>query len=695
MSLDALFQPRAIAIIGASSKEKSVGNDIVENLVKQGYAGQIYPINPKIDSLHGLPVYHSVAELPEKIDLAILAIPAKFVSQEIEQAALKGAQAALVISAGFKEVGQKELEQELVATCQRLGVTLAGPNCLGVINPSWKMNASFASIMPPTGEIAFLSQSGALCTAVLDYASNLGIGFSKFLSTGNKALLQELELIKYLHADAQTKVICIYAESLENAPEMIRTLRDLNRGSTPKPIIILKSGKTAAGANAVASHTGSLSSDDAAYQALFDQAGIIRANSVSELFDLAQVFSLNQTQAVKKIAIITNAGGPGVLTTDAVIESGLGLAKLSESTLTKLRAFLPASASLNNPVDVLGDAMGEIYEQAIEVLIEAGEVDALIVLLTPQSMTEPNKVAQAIVKMRAVSSKPIVVSLMGKDLVADGVQILRQNKIANLTFPEPTAKALAKFAKFYDWSTMENEENLSSTTVDRAKVASIFAKLQGEGRKSLIEVEALEIMRAYGFPLLKSVFASNAEEIVNSMQNFDSEVAIKIVSKDILHKSDVGGVVLGVSQKNIIAETKLMLERVKKNKPEAKVDGVLIMEMAPKGIELILGINKNSLGTMLMFGLGGIYVEVLKDVNFAFNPLNKTDALNLIQNLRANKILTGMRGAQAVDQVAIVDALSRLSQLVNDFPQIKELDINPLLAGPTGVKVLDARIILD
>ncbi len=695
MSLDALFQPRAIAIIGASSKEKSVGNDIVENLVKQGYAGQIYPINPKIDSLHGLPVYHSVAELPEKIDLAILAIPAKFVSQEIEQAALKGAQAALVISAGFKEVGQKELEQELVATCQRLGVTLAGPNCLGVINPSWKMNASFASIMPPTGEIAFLSQSGALCTAVLDYASNLGIGFSKFLSTGNKAILQELELIKYLHADAQTKVICIYAESLENAPEMIRTLRDLNRGSTPKPIIILKSGKTAAGANAVASHTGSLSSDDAAYQALFDQAGIIRANSVSELFDLAQVFSLNQTQAVKKIAIITNAGGPGVLTTDAVIESGLGLAKLSAPTLTKLRAFLPASASLNNPVDVLGDAMGEIYEQAIEVLIEAEEVDALIVLLTPQSMTEPNKVAQAIVKMRAVSSKPIVVSLMGKDLVADGVQILRQNKIANLTFPEPTAKALAKFAKFYDWSTMENEENLSSTTVDRSKVASIFAKLQGEGRKSLIEVEALEVMRAYGFPLLKSVFASNAEEIVNSMQNFDSEVAIKIVSKDILHKSDVGGVVLGVSQKNIIAETKLMLERVKKNKPEAKVDGVLIMEMAPKGIELILGINKNSLGTMLMFGLGGIYVEVLKDVNFAFNPLNKTDALNLIQNLRANKILTGVRGAQAVDQVAIVDALSRLSQLVNDFPQIKELDINPLLAGPTGVKVLDARIILD
>lgn len=695
MSLDALFQPRAIAIIGASSKEKSVGNDIVENLVKQGYAGQIYPINPKIDSLHGLRAYHSVAEIPGEIDLAILAIPAKFVSQEIEQASLKGAQAALVISAGFKEVGQKELEQELVATCQRLKMTLAGPNCLGVINPSWKMNASFAGIMPPIGDIAFLSQSGALCTAVLDYAQNLGIGFSKFLSTGNKAILKELELIKYLHADSQTKVICIYAESLENAPEIIKTLRDLNRGSNPKPIIVLKSGKTTAGAKAVASHTGSLSSDDGAYQALFDQAGIIRASSVSELFDLAQVFSLNQIQAVKKVAIITNAGGPGVLTTDAVIENGLELAKLNNSTIDKLKTFLPPSASLNNPVDVLGDAMGEVYEQAIKVLIEAEEIHALIVLLTPQSMTEPAKVAEAVVKMRAISSKPIVVSLMGKDLVAEGVQVLRQNKIANLSFPEPTAKALAKFARFYYWTATNNEPALSYPEVDKSKVAGIFAKLESEGRKSLIEVEALEVMRAYGFPLLKSVLATNAVEIVNGSKNFNTTVAIKIVSKDILHKSDVGGVALNVSEENIIAETKLMLERVKKNKPEAKVDGILMMEMAEKGTELILGINKNSLGTMLMFGLGGIYVEVLQDVNFAFAPLNQTDALNLVKNLKAHKILTGVRGEPPVNQSAIIDALGRLSQLVSDFPQIKELDINPLLANEKGVKVLDARIILD
>lgn len=695
MSLDALFQPRAIAIIGASSKEKSVGNDIVENLVKQGFNGPIYPVNPKIESLHGLPAYHSVAELPGEIDLAILAIPAKLVSQEIEQAVLKGAKAALVISAGFKEVGQKELEQELIATCQRLNITLAGPNCLGVINPSLKMNASFAGIMPPVGDIAFLSQSGALCTAVLDYAQDLGIGFSKFLSTGNKALLKELELIKYLYADPQTKVICIYAESVENAPEIIQTLRNLNRSANPKPIIILKSGKTTAGAKAVASHTGSLSSEDSAYQAFFDQAGIIRASSVSELFDLAQVFSLNKIQAVKNVAILTNAGGPGVLTTDAVIENGLELAKLETSTVEKLKNFLPSSASFNNPVDVLGDAMGEVYEQAAKILIEATEVEALIVLLTPQSMTEPAKVAEAIVKMRSISSKPIVVSLMGKELVADGVQILRQNKVANLTFPEPTAKALAKFSRFYDWTKIANETVFNYPEVNKTKVLEIFTKLQNEGRKSLIEVEALEVMKAYGFPVLKSFVATTALEIVEGIKQFDKPVAIKVISKDILHKSDVGGVALNLDRKNIIDETRLMLERVKKNKPEAKVDGILMMEMAEKGTELILGINKNSLGTMLMFGLGGIYVEVLKDVNFAFNPLMESDAKNLIKNLRTYKILNGVRGLPAVDQEAIVDAIGRLSQLATDFPQIKELDINPLLASEEGVKILDARIILD
>ncbi len=695
MNLDVLFYPKSIAVIGASSREKTVGNDVVKNLVQQGYQGQIYPINPKIDELYGRKAYHEVTEVEGEIDLVVVAIPAKFVADEIRKAAGKGAKAAIVISAGFKEMGNLELEEQLAATCNELGVTLVGPNCLGAINAEHSMNASFAAVMPPVGDVAFFSQSGALCTAVLDYAKDLGIGFSKFLSIGNKAALNELDLIKYLHADPKTKVICMYAESLENAPELIATLRDLNRGTNPKPVIVLKSGKTAAGAGAIASHTGSLSTGDSAYQALFAQAGMIRANSISELFDLAQVFSMNQIQAVKKITIITNAGGPGVLTTDAVIENGLEMADLAPETVAKLRSFLPSSASTHNPVDVLGDAVGEVYEKAINVLAEDPNTDAIIVLLTPQSMTEPDKTAEAVVKMRQISNKPVVVSLMGRALVTNGVEILRANKIATTAFPEPAAAAMAKFAKFSNWSQEKNEAFLSYSDVDKEKVAQIFAAAKDRGQTSFPEAEAMEIMKAYRFPLLKSAIARNSDEALKIMQEFNCQVAMKIVSPDILHKSDVGGVSLGVSIDNVVSEYEAMMARVALNKPEAKLEGVLLMEMAKKGAELILGINKNTLGTMLMFGLGGIYVEVFKDVNFAFAPLTRTDVLKMIAGLRSSKLLDGVRGEAAADKESIIEAIGRLSQLVSDFPQIVELDINPLLATKDGAKVLDARIVIE
>lgn len=695
MNFDAVFYPKSIAIIGASSREKTVGNDVVKNLVRQGYAGQICPINPKIEELYGLKVYESIDKIEGTVDLLVLAIPAKFVAQEIKKGAKKGAKAAIVISAGFKETGNLELEKELADTCNHLDITLIGPNCLGAINAEIQMNASFAATMPPVGDVAFLSQSGALCTAVLDYAEDLGIGFSKFLSIGNKAALSELDLIKYLHADPKTKVICMYAESLENAPELIETLRKLNRGKNPKPIVVLKSGKTDAGAGAIASHTGSLSSGDSAYKALFDQAGIIRANSISELFDLAQVFSMNKIQGGNRVTIITNAGGPGVLTTDAVIESGLEMAKLTPQTVDELHSFLPASASTHNPVDVLGDAVGEVYEKTIDVLAKDKNTDAIILLLTPQSMTEPAKTAQAVVKMRQHSDKPIIVSLMGKKLVADGVNILRDNKIATTAFPEPAASALAKFAKFSNWSKQKNEEPLNFKDVDKNKVAKIFAKAKAAGQTSFPEAEAIEIMRAYKFPLLKSAVARDAKEALKIMQEFACQVAMKIVSPDILHKSDVGGVSLNVSAQTVVEEYEAMMQRVKKNKPKAKIEGVLLMEMAQKGTELILGINKNSLGTMLMFGLGGIYVEVFKDVNFAFAPLTRQDALSMINGLSSSKLLEGVRGEKAVNKEDIIEAIGRLSQLVNDFPEIIELDINPLLASHTGVKVLDARIVIE
>lgn len=695
MNFDAIFYPKSIAIIGASSREKTVGNDVVKNLVRQGYAGKIYPINPKIEELYGLKVYEAIDKIEDSVDLLVIAIPAQFVAAEIKKGSSKGVKAAIVISAGFKEAGNLNLEKELAQTCRDLDITLVGPNCLGAINAEIQMNASFASVMPPVGDVAFMSQSGALCTAVLDYAKDLSIGFSKFISIGNKAALNELDLIKYLHADKKTKVICMYAESLENAPEIIEVLRKLNRGKNPKPIIVLKSGKTAAGAGAIASHTGSLSSGDSAYQALFAQAGMIRANSVNELFDLAQIFSMNDIQRVNNVAIITNAGGPGVLTTDAVIESGLELAKLAPATVEKLRSFLPASASTHNPIDVLGDAVGEVYEKTINTLAKDANIDAVILLLTPQSMTEPDKTAQAVVQMRQNSKKPIVVSLMGRKLVAEGVNILREQKIAVTAFPEPAAMALAKFAKFSNWSKKQNEEILSFSDVDKNSVAEIFAKAKSRGKTSFPEAEAMEIMRSYNFPLMKSAVVKSSQEALKVMQEFKCEVAMKIVSPDILHKSDVGGVSLNVTVDTVVDEYEAMMKRVSQNKPNAKLEGVLLLQMAKKGTELILGINKNSLGTMLMFGLGGIYVEVFKDVNFAFAPLTREDALNMINGLRSSKLLDGVRGEKPVDKEILVETIGRLAQLVNDFPEIVELDINPLLANADGVKVLDTRVVIE
>ncbi|HNV45083.1 acetate--CoA ligase family protein [Candidatus Woesebacteria bacterium] len=695
MNFQALFQPQAIAIIGASSREKTVGNDVVKNLVNQGYAGKIYPINPKIDELYGLKVYHDIKDLDQKIDLVVVAIPAKFVASAIDEAASKGAQAAIVISAGFKEAGNLALEQELAATCRRHGIILVGPNCLGVINAEHKMNASFAAIMPEVGNVAFMSQSGALCTAVLDYAQELGLGFSKFISIGNKAALDELALIKYLHEDPQTKVICLYAEALDNATAIIQTLKELNRGKEPKPVIVLKSGKTAAGAGAIASHTGSLSGGDNAYQALFNQAGIIRAQSVSELFDLASIFSNNPLKEIKTVTIITNAGGPGVLTTDAVIENGLEMAKLEEQTIKKLKSFLPAAANTHNPVDVLGDAVGEVYEKTLAVIGDDRQTDAILVLLTPQTMTEPVKTAQAIVNLRKKTDKVIAVSLMGRDLVADGVKILKDNKIANTTFPESAALGLGALAKFVAWTKIKEDKPLVFNDVDRERVAQIFKKAKKEGKTSFPEAEAMKILQAYNFPLLKSAVAKSASEAKQILEKFACAVAMKIVSPDILHKSDVGGVMLNVTADNVEAKFQAMMTTVRKNKPQAKLEGVLLMEMAPQGHETILGINKNSLGSMLMFGLGGIYVEVFKDVTFAFPPLSKLEIEKMIGGLKSNSIFMGARGQAAIDQKSLIEAIARLAQLAGDFPQIKELDINPLLLTAQGVKVLDARIVIE
>lgn len=701
MSYQALFYPKAIAMIGASRKLKTVGNDIVKNLVTQGFKGEVYPVNPKADELYGKKVYANVTDIPGQIDLAVVAVPAPYVTEVVKQAHEKGAQAVIVISAGCKEIGNVELEKQLTEVCRERDMSLVGPNCLGIINPEIKMNASFAALMPEEGNVAFISQSGALCTAVLDYAKELGIGFSKFLSIGNKADINELKLIKYFADDPKTKVIAMYVEQLENAPELIKTVKELTTSDNPKPIIVLKSGRTEAGAGAIASHTGSLSGGDVAYKALFDQAGIIRAESVSQLFDYAQIFSKNELAKVENVTIVTNAGGPGVLTTDEVVSSGLKMAKLEDKTVTALREFLPHAASTHNPVDILGDAVGERYQQTLELVAKDKNTDAILLLLTPQSMTEITKTAKAAVSVKMSSKKPIIVSFMGQETVIPGIKLMRDAGVVTNTFPEPAAKSLATFGKFAEQTQAKLSPVLTYTDVDQAKVKEIFEMAIKNGKHSFPEAEAIEILKAYNFPLLKTAQVATAHEAYDAIKKMGEakKYAMKIVSQDILHKSDVGGVMLNVTLATVKEKFAEMMKVVGQNKPEARLDGVLLMEMAPNnGIEVILGVNKApGLGTMVMVGLGGIYVEVLKDVNFSFAPLTEADALRMVETLRSAKLFEGVRGQKPADKAMLIESIGRLAQLVTDFPEIIELDINPLLVLPQdeGVKALDARVVIE
>jgi len=698
MHSQALFYPKSIVVIGASHKEKTVGNDVTKNLINS-FKGQLYLINPKSEAIFGHQVLSSIDQIDGQVDLAILAIPAQFVPQAVNEISQKGTKAVVVISSGFKEIGNQKIEDELALICQQKNITLIGPNCLGVINPEINLNASFASKMPEKGSIAFISQSGALCTAVLDYAQMLGIGFSKFLSTGNKALTDELEIIKYLSEDDQTKVIAMYVESMSDAQEVINISRLLAKAANPKPIIVLKSGTTQEGSQAISSHTGSLSGADSAYQALFRQAGIIRADSIRELFEYAQTFAQNKISKVDNVAIITNAGGPGVLTTDEVSTHQLHLAKLSESTITQLKSFLPEAANTHNPVDLLGDAASDRYQKSLQLLIADSQVDAVIVILTPQSMTEIEATAQAIVQIQKTTTKPIVVSFMGDQTVKPGVEILKQNHVTNYPYPEPAANNLSKLNIFFQTIQLPESTITSFSDVDRPKIQQFFDQAKQQSQTAFPEAQAIKILEAYNFPILESQLATSAQQAVQIANSIDKPLAMKIVSPDILHKSDVGGIRLNVTAQNIESEYQQMMTTVSTNKPEAKLEGALLVEMAPKaGTELILGISKQpGLGTLLMVGLGGIYVEIFKDVQFGFTPLSSRDIDQMINSLKSAPILNGARGQATLDVPALKLTMARLSQLVTDFPQIKELDLNPLLVLPLGqgVKILDARIMIE
>ena len=696
MSLNDFFCPDSVAVIGAAREEGKVGRTIFDNIIGSGYKGKVFPVNPKASDINGHKCYSSILDVKQDISLAVIVIPAKFISKVLEECSEKGIKYAIIISAGFKETGVKgaKREKRLIEKAKDYGIRILGPNCLGMIDASCPINASFSANMPLKGKISFISQSGALLTSVLDWAKTSKIGFSKVVSLGNKADISENDLFEAWKNDPQTDVITAYLEGVTDGKEFIRIS---SKASKKKPIIVIKSGNTDAGARAVSSHTGTLAGSNKAYEAAFKQAGIIRADTIKELFDYAKAFSYQPLPKGKKVAIITNAGGPGIMATDACENNGIQLSSFSTETIDKLKSFLPEAANLYNPVDVLGDALSDRYKKALEVIIHDNNVDAVVVLLTPQAMTEDLETARAIFDVMDKSEKKITVmtSFMGGDEVKKGIIYLTKKRIPNFEIPESAVSTLKVMMDYNDWRA-EKSYPVIEFNVDEEKVKSVFDRCRSEGRLELGELEAREILEAYRIPVPKAEVACDVEEAKKIAAGMGYPVVLKIVSPNILHKTDVGGIKVGIEDEKELEESyDDILFSVKRYMPDANISGILVQEMVKDKKETIIGISDDlQFGPMIMFGLGGIYVEVLKDVSFRIAPISEKIAREMIGEIKTIKLLKGIRGETPSDIESIVDVLLRMSQLVTDFPEIMEMDINPLFVMKRGEGSIagDARI---
>lgn len=700
-NIEPVMNPRSIAVVGATDRPGSVGLAVFRNILDAGFQGLLYPVNPKAKSVQNVKAYPKLSDIPDEVDVAVIIVPAEIVCSVLEEAGQKQVKGAIVISAGFKEMGKRgaERERQLKETAAKYDIRVIGPNCLGVINNNEKvrLNASFATKMPKPGNIAFISQSGALCTAVLDYAEGKNIGFSKFVSFGNKADVNEIDLLNYLKNDPDTYVILMYLEDIAHGRAFLETAREIT-WQAHKPILAIKSGRSAEGALAAASHTGSLAGSDSAYDAIFRQSGILRVEGVDELFNCALAFAKQPIPKGNRIAIVTNAGGPGIMATDAAIRHDLKIATFSEETKQKLKQELPPTASIRNPVDVIGDATHERYEAAIRHVLMDENVDGVIVILTPQTMTDVLETAEIIPRVAKNTDKPLLCSFMGIVDVSEGIQHLEANGIPNYAFPEAAARSMAAMA-FYGNLLGLDKRQIRRVAADRDTVTEIIErKLSGKQSCYLPEREANEILQCYGFPVLKSILLTDVSDVDKAADEIVFPAAMKICSRDIVHKFDAGGVQLKIKTKEEARKAfQEIMENVKQYNRSAKIDGVIIERMAKRGVEVILGaVRDPKFGPICMFGLGGTFVEAIKDVTFRLAPMWEINAENMIRTIKAGSILKGVRGAWPSDIDAIKDCILRLSQMIIDNPQIAEMDINPLIVYPQGkgCVVADSRILL-
>lgn len=687
------FRAQSIAVVGASRSPGKIGYDLLKNIVQYGYDGTVYPINPAASEIFGKKAYPSLIDVPGEIDLAVIVVPPMNVLEIIGQCGARNIDSAIIISAGFRESGTDglKLEHELIIKAKQAGVRFIGPNCLGIIDTYSKINASFAAGMPAQGSIGFFSQSGALCLAVLDRALPDGIGFSKFISMGNKADITDTDIMLALSEDDHTKVILGYIEGLSDGRKFMEVARMVSR---KKPVIILKSGITTSGAKAASSHTGALAGREAAFDAAFKQSGVIRAHTLNELFNFAIAFAHQPVPRGPNVAIITNSGGPGILTADACDKSNLQLIPLHKEYVDELRTFLPAVASFYNPIDILGDSGADRYEKTLITVLKDERINSVMVLLTPTAVIDVEATAQALINVARMIDRPILTSFMGKMRVEASARLLLKNGIPNYSYPEEMVTSLNAMYRYHLWL-QKPERHFTATGEYREKAAHIFKKAQEENRDRLYELEVHDVLHAYGFPQPKSLFARTPGEAIFAAGEIGFPVVMKIVSPQISHKSDIGGVKINLNTKRDVKNAFFdITTRVRNILPSAHIEGVLIQEMVPKGKEVIMGITSDpQFGHLIMFGMGGIYVEVLKDVAFRIAPLSREDAHEMIRETKSFPLLRGVRGEAEVDIEAIEHALLVLSQMASDFPRIVEADINPLLVKDRGegLVAIDAR----
>jgi acetyl coenzyme A synthetase (ADP forming)-like protein len=698
MSLEKFFDPKSVAIVGASTQKTKVGHEILLNMIQAGFPGKIFPVNNKADSIEGLKCYPDLASIGEVPDLVVIVVPAPVVPDIMLQCGRLGVKAVIVITAGFKEVGKEglALEQRIAQTASQYGIRVIGPNCLGIIAPYRKINASFGGDLPAVGGIGYISQSGALLAAILDMANAIGIGFSKLVSIGNKIDVNELDLISALGDDPETKVIAGYLESITDGNMFVRRAEQV---SNLKPILLIKSGGTAVGAKAASSHTGSLAGGETAYEAGFERAGIVRCGSIEMQFDYAEAFAMQPLPKGNRVAIITNAGGPGIMAADAIEREGLGFAQLSKETQDKLADYLPAAANIHNPIDVLGDALADRYEFALDTVLDDPGVDIVLVILTPQAMTECLPTAEAVA--RVVKKKPektVLACFLGAEKIAAALTALRAGSVPEFQSPESAVDTIRVMTGHVRWRN-KPKRVVKLFPVNRHKVEIIIERHIRQGLREVGEAEAKEILEAYGFVTPKGALATSPEQAAAIADQIGYPVVMKIWSPDIIHKSDVGGVKLGMrNAQEVMDAFDLMMYRVPKKAPDAQILGVLVQQMCKGVREVILGMNRDPrFGPLMMFGMGGTMVEVMKDVSFYLAPLTADEAKQMLMSTRTYKMLQGVRGEEGVDIDAIAEGLQRVSQLVTEYPQIQELDINPYVVGPRGTVpiAVDARMSVE